>query len=148
MICPSCKCEYAQVQHNARTAAYRLSIHSIQRLRPPGTLRVVSVWAVMIRQNAPAVKEALEKGEIPFVDQSSNAYFNLRSMLAKMEICVPSADEERARKILAGFLGTSTSTELTPEKLHRSRYLNRTTILMTKITTIQVGLLRIGILMN
>ncbi len=38
-------------------------------------------------------------------------------MRPKTEICVPSADEERARKILAGFLGSLDLDELTPEEI-------------------------------
>jgi hypothetical protein len=79
--------------------------------------RVVSVWAGNDPAECAAVKEALRKAEIPFVDQSSNAYFILRSMRPKTEIGVPSADEERARKILLGFQVSVDLDELTPEEI-------------------------------
>lgn len=64
-----------------------------------------------------AVKKALTKAEIPFIDQSSNAYFILRSMRPKTEISVPLIEEERARKILLGFQGSLDLDELTPEEI-------------------------------
>jgi hypothetical protein len=78
---------------------------------------VVAVWAGNDPAECAAVKEALTKAEIPFMDQSSNAYFILRSMRPKTEICVRSADEDRARKILLGFQGSVDLDELTPEEI-------------------------------
>jgi len=78
---------------------------------------VVAVWAGNDPAECIAVKEALTKAEIPFVDQSSNAYFIFRSMRPKTEICVPFIEEERARKILLGFQGSLDLDELTPEEV-------------------------------
>ena len=78
---------------------------------------VVAVWAGNDPAECIAVKDALTKAEIPFVDQSSNAYFIFRSMRPKMEICVPLMDEERARKTLLGFQGSLDLDELTPEEI-------------------------------
>jgi hypothetical protein len=75
------------------------------------------VWAGNDPVECAAVKEALKKGEIPFVDQSPNTYFMLGSMRPRTVICVLSTDEERARKVLAGFLGSIDLDELTPEEI-------------------------------
>jgi hypothetical protein len=78
---------------------------------------VVAVWSGNDPAECIAVKDALTKAEIPFVDQSSNAYFIFRSMRPKTEICVSFIDEQRARKILLGFRGSVDLDELTPEEI-------------------------------
>ena len=101
---------------------------------------MVSVWAGNDPAECAGVKEALRKDEIPFVDHSSNAYFILRSMRPKSEICVLSTDEERARKILAGFLGSLDLDELTPEEIASLALPESSNDSHDEDTTIQSGL--------
>ena len=141
MICPSCKCEYRA----GVTQCSDCGVPLVDTLDPaPAAPRehsgVVSVWAGNDPAECAAVKEALKKGEIPFVDQSSNAYFILRSMRPRTEICVPSADEERARKILAGFLGSLDLDELTPEEIASLALPESNNDSHDEDTTIQSGL--------
>ncbi len=118
MICPSCKCEYrAGVTQCADCGVPLVDTLVQEPAAPLEHSGVVPVWAGNDPAECAAVKEALRKAEIPFVDQSSNAYFILRSMRPKTEICVPSMYEERARQILAGFQGSVDLDELTPEEI-------------------------------
>jgi len=118
MFCPSCKCEYiagvTQCSDCGVPLVDSLSSETAARLQPSG---VVAVWAGNDPAECVAVKDALTKADIPFVDQSSNAYFIFRSMRPKTEICVPFIEEERARKILLGFKGSLDLEELTPEEI-------------------------------
>src|SRR5260370_31239082 len=118
MICPSCKCECrAGVTQCADCGVPLVDTLVQEPAAPLEHSGVVPVWAGNDPAECAAVKEALRKAEIPFVDQSSNAYFILRSMRPKTEICVPSMYEERARQILAGFQGSVDLDELTPEEI-------------------------------
>src|SRR5882762_7084156 len=117
MFCPSCKCEYIAGVTQCSDCGVPLvdSLSSeTAALKHSG---VVAVWAGNDPAECVAVKDALTKAEIPFVDQSSNAYFIFRSMRPKTEICVPFIDEQRARKILLGFQGSVDLDELTPEEI-------------------------------
>ena len=118
MFCPSCKCEYiagvTQCSDCGVPLVDSLSSETAAPLQPSG---VVAVWAGNDPAECAAVKDALTKAEIPFVDQSSNAYFIFRSMRPKTEICVPFIEEQRARKILLGFKGSLDLEELTPEEI-------------------------------
>jgi hypothetical protein len=118
MFCPSCKCEYiagaTQCSDCDVPLVDSLSSETAAPLKPSG---VVAVWAGNNPAECVAVKDALTKAEIPFVDQSSNAYFIFRSMRPNTEICVPFIDEQRARKILLGFQGSLDIEELTPEEI-------------------------------
>ena len=118
MFCPSCKCEYiagvTQCSDCDVPLVDSLSSGTAAPLKHSG---VVAVWSGNDPAECIAVKEALTKAEIPFVDQSSNAYFIFRSMRPKTEICVPFIEEERARKILLGFQGSLDLEELTPEEI-------------------------------
>jgi hypothetical protein len=118
MFCPSCKCEYiagvTQCSDCGVPLVDSLSSGTAAPLKHSG---VVAVWSGNDPAECIAVKDALTKAEIPFVDQSSNAYFIFRSMRPKTEICVPFIDEQRARKILLGFRGSVDLDELTPEEI-------------------------------
>src|SRR6266705_827264 len=118
MICPSCKCEYRA----GVTQCSDCGVPLVDALVPAPAAPlehsgVLSVWAGNDPAECAAVKEALTEAKIPFVDQSSNAYFILRSMRPKTELCVRSTDEDRARKILLGFQGSVDLDELTPEEI-------------------------------
>ena len=118
MFCPSCKCEYlASVTQCSDCDVPLVDSLSSETAMPLKHSGVVAVWAGNDPAECIAVKEALTKAEIPFVDQSSNAYFIFRSMRPKTEICVPFIEEERARKILLGFQGSLDLDELTPEEV-------------------------------
>jgi len=118
MICPSCKCEYrvgvTQCSDCDVPLVNTLDSVTAAPLEHSG---VVSVWAGNDPAECAAVREALSKAEIPFVDQSSNAYFIFRSMRPKTEICVPFIEEQRARKALIGFQRSVDLDELTPEEI-------------------------------
>jgi|SRR5579872_997572 len=118
MFCPSCKCEYIA----GVTQCFDCGVALVDSLSPATAAPlehsgVVAVWTGNDPAECIAVKKALTKAEIPFIDQSSNAYFILRSMRPKTEISVPLIEEERARKILLGFQGSLDLDELTPEEI-------------------------------
>jgi hypothetical protein len=118
MFCPSCKCEYiAGVTQCSDCGVALVDSLNPETATPLEHSGVVAVWAGNDPAECAAVKDALTKAEIPFVDQSSNAYFIFRSMRPKTEICVPFIDEQRARKILFGFQGSLDLEELTPEEI-------------------------------
>ncbi len=98
------------------------------------------MWAGNDPAECAAVKEALTEAKIPFVDQSSNAYFILRSMRPKTELCVRSTDEDRARKILLGFQGSVDLDELTPEEIASLALPESNNDSHDEDTTIQSGL--------
>jgi hypothetical protein len=118
MFCPSCKCEYiAGVTQCSDCGVPLVDSLSSETAAPLKHSGVVAVWSGNDPAECIAVKDALTKAEIPFVDQSSNAYFIFRSMRPKTEICVPFVEEQRARKILLGFQGSLDLEELTPEEI-------------------------------
>ena len=118
MFCHSCKCEYiAGVTQCSDCGVALVDSLNPETATPLEHSGVVAVWAGNDPAECIAVKEALTKAEIPFEDQSSNAYFIFRSMRPKTEICVPFIEEQRARKILLGFQGSLDLEELTPEEI-------------------------------
>ena len=118
MICPSCKCEYIRGVTQCSDCGVAL-VDAIDSATAPSyeNSGVVAVWAGDDPATCAAVKEALTKAEIPFVDQSSNDYFILRSMHPKTEICVRITEEERARKVLLEVPSGVDLGELTPEEI-------------------------------
>jgi hypothetical protein len=121
MFCPDCKCEYRAGVTHCSDCGVAL-VDSLDQLNqqtaaPLAHAGVVAVWSGNDPAECIAVKDALTKADIPFVDQSSNAYFIFRSMRPKTEICVPLIEEERARKALLGFQGSVDLDELTPEEI-------------------------------
>jgi hypothetical protein len=118
MICPSCKCEYIRGATQCSDCGIAL-VDAIDSATAPSSENsgVVAVWVGDDPATCAAVKEALTKAEIPFVDQSSNDYFILRSMHPKTEICVRTTDEEHARKVLLEVPTGVDLGELTPEEI-------------------------------
>jgi hypothetical protein len=62
------------------------------------------------------VKAALEKAEIPYMGPPSTSYFIFPSMRSKMEVCVDSADRDRAERVVFELEGWDDPDELTPEE--------------------------------
>jgi hypothetical protein len=118
MICPSCKCEYVRGVTQCSDCGVAL-VDVIDSAAAPSSENsgVVAVWAGDDPATCAAVKEALTKAEIPYVDQSSNDYFILRSMHPKTEICVRITDEEHARKVLLEVPSGVDLGELTPGEI-------------------------------
>jgi hypothetical protein len=118
MICPSCKCEYIRGVMQCADCGVAL-VDAIDPATAPSSENsgVVAVWAGDDPATCAAVKEALTKAEIPFVDQSSSDYFILRSMHPKTEICVRITDEQHARKVLLEVPSGVDLGELTPEEI-------------------------------
>jgi hypothetical protein len=118
MICPNCKCEYIRGVTQCADCGVPL-VNSLDSAiaGPPDQHSVVAVWQGDDPAECAAVKNALAEAEIPFVDQSSNAYFILRSMRPKTEVCVRIVDEEAARKVLLGVKSGTSLDELTPEEI-------------------------------
>jgi hypothetical protein len=118
MICPNCKCEYIR----GVTQCADCGVPLVDPLEPstapsPDGTSLVAIWTGDDPAECAAAKEALTKAEIPFVDQSSDAYIILRSMRPKTEIFVPVAEEERARKALIDLPGSMDLDQLTPEEI-------------------------------
>jgi hypothetical protein len=118
MICPSCKCEYIRGVTQCADCGVALvdAIDSLT-LSSPENPGVVAVWAGDDPAACAAVKQALRNADIPFVDQRASAYFILRSMRPKTEICVRITDERHARKVLLEVPSGADLGELTPEEI-------------------------------
>jgi hypothetical protein len=78
--------------------------------------RIVCVWAGNDPRECAEVREALKGARIPFADPSTG-YYDFPTMRPRMEICVFSADEDRARKVLLELAGRADPDELTPQEL-------------------------------
>jgi hypothetical protein len=118
MICPNCKCEYIR----GVTECADCGVPLVDALDPgiqasPDPSGVVAAWTGNDPAECAAVKQALTNAGIPFVDQSSDAYFILRSMRPKTEIYVATSEQERARKILLDLRGSADLDDLTPEEI-------------------------------
>src|ERR1700722_5417217 len=120
MICPSCKCEYlAGVTHCPDCEVALVDALEPPATNPPGDDSVVSIWSGNDPQEFAAVKEALDKAQIPFMGPVSTGYFIFPSMRPKMEIGVSVADRERAEKVLEDLEGQDAPSELSPEELEK-----------------------------
>ena len=118
MICPNCKCEYIR----SVTECADCGVPLVDALDPsaapsPDDTKMVAIWTGDDPAECAAAKQALTKAEIPFVEQSSDAYIILRSMRPKTEIYVSVSEEERARKVLLDLPGSTDLDQLTPEEI-------------------------------
>ena len=86
---------------------------------PPGDDSVVSIWSGNDPREFAAVKEALDKAQIPFMGPVSTGYFIFPSMRPKMEIGVAVVDRERAEKVLEGLEWQDDPDELSPEEFEK-----------------------------
>ncbi len=78
---------------------------------------VVPIWYCNDPAEYESAKEALQKADIPFVDQTSTRYLMFPSLRPKMEICVSSVDKDRAKKALFDFQGLTDPEDLTDEEI-------------------------------
>ncbi len=84
---------------------------------PPGDGSVVPIWYCNDPAEFASAKVALQKADIPFVDQTSNRYLMFPSLRPKMEICVSSVNKDRAKKALFEFQGLTDPEDLTDEEI-------------------------------
>jgi hypothetical protein len=117
MICPTCKCEYLL----GVTQCADCGVPLVDALDPPtetplGDGSIASIWSGNDPREFAALKEALEKAEIPFMGPAPTGYFIFPSMRPKMEVCVSGADRDRAEKVLLELEGWDDPDELTPEE--------------------------------
>jgi hypothetical protein len=78
---------------------------------------MVSIWYCNDPAEYASAKEALQKADIPFVDQTSTRSFAFPSLLPKMEILVSSVDKDRAKKALFELQGLTDPEDLTEEEI-------------------------------
>jgi len=120
MICPSCKCEYLPgVTHCPDCDVTLVDALEPPLATPPGDGSVVSIWAGNDPREFAAVKEALDKAQIPYMGPVSTGYFIFPSMRPKMEIGVSVTDRERAENVLEELEGQDAPDELSPEELEK-----------------------------
>jgi hypothetical protein len=84
---------------------------------PPGDGSRVSIWYCNDPAEYASAKQALQKANIPFVDQTSTRSLPFPSLLPKMEILVSGVDKDRAKKALFDFEGLTDPEELTEEEI-------------------------------
>jgi hypothetical protein len=118
MICPNCKCEYIR----GVTECADCGVPLVDALDPSAApshddTKMAAIWTGDDPAECAAAKQALTKAEIPFVEQSSDAYIILRSMRPKTEIYVSVSEEEHARKVLVDLPGSTDLGQLTPEEI-------------------------------
>jgi hypothetical protein len=120
MICPSCKCQYLPGVRQCPDCDVAL-VDALEpaAATPPGDDSVVSIWSGNDPREFAAVKEALDKAQIPFMGPVSTGYFIFPSMRPKMEIGVSVTDRERAEKVLEDLEGQDDPSELSPEELEK-----------------------------
>jgi hypothetical protein len=118
MFCPNCKCEYlAGVTECADCGVPLVRVLDSSEAPPLDGGGIVSIWSGNDPHECAAVKEALEKAGVTAIEPDSNAYFIFPSMRPKMEICVASANEDKAQKVLLEMEGRADLDELPPEEL-------------------------------
>jgi hypothetical protein len=117
MICPNCKCEYrfgvTECADCGVPLVDALDAAASARLKDD---RIVSVWSGNDPHESATVREALKGAKIPFADPSTG-YSNFPSLQPRMEICVFSADEDRAKKVLLELEGRVHPDELTADEI-------------------------------
>jgi hypothetical protein len=120
MICPSCKCEYIA----GVTQCSDCGVPLVDEIDPsaaaaPEGVGIIPIWSGNDPREFAAVKEALEKAQVPFMGPIPTGYFIFPSMRPKMEIGVSVADRERAEKILQELQGPDEPDELAADELNR-----------------------------
>jgi hypothetical protein len=84
---------------------------------PPDSGSAVPIWYCNDPAEYASAKEALQKANIPFVDQTSDRHLMFPSLRPKMEIWVSSVDKDRAKKALIDFQGLTDPEDLTDEEI-------------------------------
>ncbi len=118
MICPNCKCEYRAGVTQCSDCGVPL-VEALASAPPPLTddSGLESIWYSNDPAEYASAKEALQKAGIPFVDRTSDRYLMFPSLRPKMEICVTSADKDRAQKALRDLKGLIDPENLTDEEI-------------------------------
>jgi len=117
MICPNCKCEYIRgVTECADCCVALVDALDPAASAPPANDEIVSVWECDDPADCATVTDALKKAGIPVLNQGPTGYFINPSMRPKTEICVSSANAERAGKILADLQSWDDPEEMTEEE--------------------------------
>jgi hypothetical protein len=118
MICPNCKCEYlagvTQCSDCDVPLVEALGASVSARLEDD---RIVCVWSGNDPRECAEAREALDGAGIKFADPSTG-YSDFPTLHSRMEICVFSADEDRARKVLVELGERADLQELTPEEIN------------------------------
>jgi len=118
MICPNCKCEYIRgVTECADCGVALVDALDHAASAPPANDEIVSVWQGDDPADCATVTDALKKAGIPVLNQGPTGYFINPSMRPKTEICVSSANAERAGKIVAGLQSWDNPEEMTEKEL-------------------------------
>jgi hypothetical protein len=117
MVCPNCKCEYVRgVTQCADCGVALVDTLDPAASAPPANDEIVSVWQGDDPADCATVTNALKKAGIPVLNQGPTGYFIYPSMRPKTEICVSSANAERAGKILADLQSWDDPEEMTEEE--------------------------------
>ena len=117
MVCPNCKCEYIRgVTECADCCVALVDALDPAASAPPANDEIVSVWQGDDPADCATVTDALKKAGIPVLNQGPTGYFINPSMRPKTEICVSSANAERAGKILADLQSWDDPEEMTEEE--------------------------------
>lgn len=108
MVCPKCKAEYSD--DVARCPACGASLEDSTESSGSSPARdtvddteelyLVPVWSGDDPSEFAAVKAALERSEIPFLDESREGYFLFPSFFSKMQVRVASSDLARADRVV------------------------------------------------
>src|SRR5713101_5572402 len=118
MICPDCKCEYIRgVTQCADCGVALVDALDHAASAPHTNDEIVSVWQGDDPADCATVTDALKKAGIPVLNQGPTGYFINPSMRPKTEICVSSANAERAGKIVAGLQSWDNPEEMTEKEL-------------------------------
>jgi hypothetical protein len=118
MICPNCKCEYRA----GVTKCSDCDVPLVEALDAAVSARleddrIVCVWSGNDPRECAEAREALHEAGIKFADPATGQS-DFPTLRSRMEICVFSADEDRARKVLAELGERADLHELTPEEIN------------------------------
>src|ERR1700730_7258627 len=118
MICRDCKCEYRAGVTQCSDCDVPL-VAALDRAAPARLEddRIVCVWSGNDPRECAEAREALDGAGIKFADPSTG-HSDFPTLRSRMEICVFSADEDRARKVLVELGERADLHELTPEEIN------------------------------
>ncbi len=122
MICPDCKCEYRAGVTQCSDCDVPL-VAALDRAAPARLAddRIVCVWSGNDPRECAERREALDGAGIRFTDPSTG-YSDFPTLRPRTEICVLSADEDRARKVLVELDERADFHELTPAEINSSAF--------------------------
>jgi hypothetical protein len=109
MFCPVCKSEYrkgvTQCSDCGVSLVDKLEDTDFSGAGPGDEEELVPIWSGDDPRECAGVKEALDKADIAYTDQSAAGYFIFPSLRPKMEIRVSASNAERAAEIVRDLLG-------------------------------------------